>query len=127
MTVGARIWILIHLLWLSAEDIRERQISMPAILELLGSGVLYGSAAGHTPQPVPGAVLLLLGFFSREQIGYGDGWLILALGMWLELPELLGMLFLGFGLLTLWAAAVRKGELPLVPFLTAAYVIGGWL
>ena len=89
------IWVLAHLLYLSAEDLKEHQVSMIVVLELLGSGLLYGLTVGHTPQPVPGCLLLLLGYISREQIGYGDGWLMLSLGMWLDLTELLWMLFAG--------------------------------
>lgn len=123
----AWIWVLAHLLLLSAEDLKEHQISMPVILELGGTGFLYGMFTGHVPQLIPGCLLLFLGRVSREQIGYGDGWLFLALGMWLDLPELLWILFWGMGSGTLTALFLRKKELPLVPFLTMAYVIGVWL
>lgn len=122
-----RLWILGHLLYLSAEDIGERQISMLVILELGVTGLLYILASGHIPQPLPGFLLLLLGYVSREQIGYGDGWLMLALGMWLDFSKLLWMLFLGMGMGSLYACLSHKKELPLVPFLAAAYVIGEWL
>ena len=112
------IWVLAHLLYLSAEDLKEHQVSMIVVLELLGSGLLYGLTVGHTPQPVPGCLLLLLGYISREQIGYGDGWLILSL------TELLWVLFGGTGLGGLYGFLFHKKELPLVPFLTAAYMIG---
>ncbi len=118
------IWVLAHLFYLSAEDLKERRVSMIVVLELLGSGLLYGLTVGHTPQPVPGCLLLLLGYISREQIGYGDGWLMLSLGMWLDLTELLWMLFAGTGLGGLYGFLFHKKELPLVPFLTAAYMIG---
>lgn len=120
----SRVWVLFHLLYLSVEDLRDHQISMIVVLELLGSGLLYGLAAGHFPQLFPGCMMLLAGYASREQIGYGDGWLMLALGMWLELTELLWMLFIGMGLGGLSALLLHKKELPLVPFLTAAYMIG---
>ncbi|MDE6961934.1 MAG: hypothetical protein K2P27_13925, partial [Lachnospiraceae bacterium] len=58
--------------------------------------------------------------------GYGDGWLILALEMWLSVPELLYLLFLGIGMGTLYGFCFRIREVPLVPFLTAAYLIGVW-
>lgn len=121
------LWILLHLLYLSAEDIRERQVSLVVIAELGGTGIIYALAAGYAPQPLPGILILLLGRFSKEQIGYGDGWLMLALGMWLPLKTLLWMLVLGIGLGALYALVFHVRELPLVPFLAAAYVAGGWL
>ena len=117
--------MLAHLLYLSAEDLREQQISILVVLELFGSGLLYGWAKGYSWQPFPGLLLLLFGYISQEQIGYGDGWLILALGMWLDLSELLWMLLIGMGLGGLSAFLLHKKELPLVPFLTVAYMIGG--
>lgn len=127
MTSPRGLWILLHLLYLSAEDIRERQVSLTVILELGCSGIVYAAAAGHVPQPLPGLFLLLFGFLSREQIGYGDGWLMLSLGMWLSLEALLWILFLGIGYGVLYALLFGARELPLIPFLAAAYMTGGWL
>ena len=122
VTMG-KLWILGHLLYLSAEGIQEQQISLLVILELGGTGIVYTIMTGHVPQLLPGIMLLWTGFASREQIGYGDGWLILALGMWLGTVELLWMLLLGMGFGTICACCFRRRELPLVPFLTVAYVI----
>lgn len=122
-----RMWVLGHLLYLSAEDIREQQISLMLLLELGGTGLLYALSSGHIPQLLPGFALLYLGFVSREQIGYGDGWLMLVLGMWLDLENLLWMILFGMGFGVLYAFLFRKKELPLVPFLTAAYLMGGVL
>ena len=116
-----------HMLFLSAEDIKERQLSLSVILELGCSGIFPVLYKGYTPQWGPGLLVLAAGFISREQIGYGDGWLLLALGMWMPLLDLLYMLFLGIGLGVLYGFCFRQKELPLVPFLTAAYVIGEWI
>lgn len=121
------LWVLLHLLYLSVEDMKEQQVSMPVILELGGMGVLYAVAAGHVPSLLPGCLVLLVGFFSQERIGYGDGWLILALGMWIDTVELLHLFFGGVTLCFLYALCFRKKELPLVPFLTAAYLMGRWI
>ena len=121
------LWILLHLLYLSAEDVKEQQISMPVILGLGGTGALYAAAAGHVPSLLPGCLVLLIGFFSKERIGYGDGWLILALGMWIDTAELLHLFFGGVRLCFLCALCFQKKELPLVPFLTAVYLLGRWI
>lgn len=114
-------------MYLSAEDIAEHRISLFVILELGGTGFFYIAAAGRMPQLWPGILLLTIGYFTQEEIGYGDGWLLLALGMWMELRELLWMFFAGIGLGGLYALLFCKKELPLVPFLTAAYIMGEWL
>lgn len=122
-----RFWILLHLLFLSAEDIREGQLSMSVIAELgivgIGHAVFYRQA----PALIPGLVLLIFSYFSEEQIGYGDGWLVLALGMWMELHALLMMFWTGLILSAVSAVWLGKKELPFVPFLTAAYIIGEWI
>lgn len=121
------LWILGHLLFLSAEDIKERQVSLAVIGELGVTGVLGGLTAGRLPQPLPGLLLLAAGYCSKEMIGYGDGWLLVALGMWLSAGELFFLLFLGMGLAALSGTLFHRKELPLVPYLTAAYVIGAYL
>lgn len=100
---------------------------MAVILELGCTGLAHALRTGHIPQPGPGILLFCAAFLSREQIGYGDGWLMLALGMWLDLPELLWILCMGMGLGALYGCCFRQKELPLVPFLTVVYVIGEWL
>ena len=84
----------------------------------------------------PGSVFLLLALSTREQIGNGDGLLLLAMGgllderkiicicligLWLTFPVSFLLIFLGRG--------SRKTRLPFVPFLLAGYlvVLGGEL
>lgn len=123
----SRLWVLLHLLVLSAEDIKERQLSMAVIWELGVTGLGYAVLTGRIPELIPGLFLLIFSYFSKEQIGYGDSWLILVLGMWMRLRELLNLFCLGLFLGVVWAVFFRKKEQPLVPFLTAAYVIGEWI
>lgn len=119
-------WVLIHLVFLSWEDIRERQLSMAVILELGLSGLVPVLWQGHKPGFLLGFFLLLIGVLTQEGIGYGDGYLMLALGMWLSFEELWKLLLTGVGVLSLYGVCTRKKELPLVPFLTIGYLIGVW-
>lgn len=73
---------------------------------------------------VPGAVFFLLGFISREKVGYGDGWVLLMIGLFLDLPRC--FLILLTGLMIESAAALillvfrkvrRDKEIPFCPFL----------
>ncbi len=120
-------WVLLHLIILSVEDFREHQLSMPVILELGGTGLVYGWYTGHQPQIGLGLSLLFMGAVTQEKIGYGDGYLMFALGMWLSCSELLQLFLLGIGFLSLYGICTQKKELPMVPFLTAAYLLGGWI
>jgi len=120
-------WVGLHLLYLSVEDIRDRQISMTLVAELGGTGLLYSIFTGHRPCLFPGLLLLLAGLLSEEAIGYGDGWLILAMGAWMGMEELLFILFLGTLLGLGFALCFRKREIPLVPFLSAAYFLEEWV
>lgn len=117
-------WVPLNLAFLSLEDIKEGQLSMAVILELAVSGAIHAAYTGHMPVWGPGLFLLGIGFFSEEKIGYGDGWLVLALGMWMTFQELLSMLCLSVCLCVLYGLGMKKTELPLVPFLTLAYLIG---
>lgn len=73
---------------------------------------------------VPGAVFFLLGFVTREKVGYGDGWVLLMIGLFLDLPRC--FLILLAALLIESATALillvlrkiqRDREIPFCPFL----------
>lgn len=117
-------WICLCLLRLSVEDFLEGQISMAVIFVLGVTGGCYALYNGQEISPGPGILLLLFGYLTDEQIGYGDGWLVLALGMWISSVKLLEVLLEGLALSVIWAVCRRKREVPLVPFLTVSYVIG---
>ncbi len=122
-----RFWLLLHFLWLSAEDIREGELSLAVIAELGITGMIRAVRTGNTIEWVPGIILLCVGYATKEGIGYGDGWLVLSLGAWLSLSGLLQVLGLGFLYCVIAAAILGRKEFPFVPFLTAAYITGEWL
>ncbi len=73
---------------------------------------------------MPGAVFFLLSFLTKEKVGYGDGWALLMIGLFLGLYQC--FLILLAGLMAQSAAAVvllvlgkanRNREIPFVPFL----------
>ena len=63
----------------------------------------------------------------REKIGYGDGWLILGMGMWCSAEEIVSVLLMGCVLCTGAGILRKEKELPFVPFLTAGYIAGRYL
>ena len=76
-----------------------------------------------------GVGFLLISKWTKEQIGYGDSWLILILGIYIGFGNLLVVLFvasLGAALFSLVFCMLhqwnRNYTIPFVPFLAAAYV-----
>lgn len=79
---------------------------------------------------LPGACCFLISLATREQLGYGDSLVITVCGLSLGIEQVMGLLTAGFFLAALWAAGLcifrkadRRREIPLMPFLTAAFVI----
>ena len=77
-----------------------------------------------------GVLLLVIGYFSKEKIGYGDGLLFMATGIYLGFWNNLVLLWLStslagiYGLVLMLFKKKRKdSEIPLVPFMLAVYVI----
>lgn len=112
------------LLLLSVEDCLEGQLSMHLIFLLGMTGVIAAVTGGRSVSPWLGVLLLFVGRCTDERIGYGDGWLMLALGMWFPFGMLWKVFLKGLVLAVAWGSCRKKREVPLVPFLTAAYVMG---
>lgn len=127
------------LLWTAVIDLRFRRIPvcLLAFLNLLAVvwqlyrffsqkgdiGMLLGGMG-------VGAVFFLVSRFTGEGIGYGDSWVILILGIYLGLWEVLEVLA-GTCLLLAAASIIcmavkrmsGRGRLPFVPFVAAGYLM----
>lgn len=73
---------------------------------------------------VPGAVFFLLGFVTREKVGYGDGWVLLMIGLFLDLSRCFLILLAGLLIESIMALVLlvlrkiqRDKEIPFCPFL----------
>ncbi len=121
-------------------DIRYRKIYRTAAAAYLALAALGHFATGDgTPVSflagmVPGLGFLLLSVAAKEEMGYGDGLLILACGFSLGFEFCMGFLLLAFLGAGIWAALLlvfrkgtRKSKIPLVPFLLAGAVLEGLL
>lgn len=73
---------------LAGEDIREKKISVGIVTVFAIAAVLYHLIAGGFScqkaiiDLMPGGMLVLISLLTRESIGYGDGILVMALGLW---------------------------------------------
>lgn len=117
------LWIFLHLLILSWEDIKEQLLSFGLLLELLLTGLLSALWSGREVTWIPGLFLLIVGKLSGERIGLGDGWLLLALGMWMPYETLLEVLFLGLLAGAGYGILLGRKEIPLVPFFMIGFVM----
>ena len=68
-------------------------------------------------------------YISREQVGYGDGLLLLTVGIWLGFGQTFGVLTLGLilcsvlcGVLLMRKKIRKQDSIPLVPFLLLGFV-----
>lgn len=136
LTAISRIICLGMLVGLSATDLKCRRIStsMLAFGSVLAAG--YGALAGRgqfcmgVAGLTAGLVFVLVSKVTREQLGYGDSWLLCILGMYLGIRNLFVLLFAAWMTAAVAAAAVlathryRRGTaLPMVPFITVGYLV----
>lgn len=79
---------------------------------------------------VPGLILLLISFFTKEAIGRGDVYVICLLGLMIGFDMIFRVLFISMiicavvGLICMALKGMKKKDtLPFIPFLLGAYVI----
>ncbi len=123
------------LLALSIVDLRRRCLPA-AVLILCGTGAILGQLGFRHTDPwlilggvLTGGFFLLLSRMTRQGIGYADSLLIMILGIYLGLWQLMEVLAGAFFLLLLAAVPLlavrhmsRNCTLPFLPFLTGGYL-----
>lgn len=79
---------------------------------------------------VPGVLFLLLGYVTKEAVGYADGWSIVLIGLYLGAGAVLFIMCVSLmasalfaGVLLCLKKAGRKSAFPFLPFLAGAYVL----
>lgn len=133
-TVGT-ISIFLFLVVCAAIDLKKR--SLPMWLLWAGSlGVLlislWNTRLNLFPLfqgAVPGIVLGIISWITREAVGYGDVWIITLLGIYLGIWDTATLVCIAFFFSSIaavgclvWKKFRRDTRIPFVPFLTAAYV-----
>lgn len=119
------IWLQRIPLWLVAAGgvgaviIRACRAEVPLVLVLAGAGV--------------GVVFLIISRITREAFGYGDSLLIIIMGIFLGLWNLLGVLLGAFLFSSAFAVIFliykrldRKAGYPFIPFLLISYSVWLW-
>ena len=124
--IGIGVFLFKGMLW----DIRKREVSI--VYLFIGTvGAVWIQLWGRPQQwyecllgIVIGVLFCLLSKVTKEQIGYGDSWMILNLGICFGAWKLLVILTLGFGVCSLITVVGvlrkklgRKERIPFYPFL----------
>lgn len=123
------------LIVLSCMDLRTRKIpwipvvilGMVVFVYRIWSGISLAEVAAGV---IPGGVLLLVSAVTEESIGYGDGLVLLVLGLFCGVAEtvaVLGMALLLASVLSMVLLALkragRKTKLPFLPCLCSGYLL----
>lgn len=131
-----KVILFFYLLAASAEDIRDRTVSLPLALTLgILSAVPHLLARESFPAWIagvlPGSFLIGAAYFTRQSVGYGDGLVTAVAGLCLGLQAGVAILMMALFLLCpvslvlfIWKRDGKR-TLPFVPFLFAAYLL--WL
>ena len=116
-------------------DIRKKEL--PSWVTLAGGiiGILLWVAKGEfyleqLAALLPGILCLLFAKLSREAMGYGDGLLIIMMGIYLKTDKIItvcmwAFCIAGVAALFLLVSGKKKGKqaIPFVPFLFAAFLL----
>ena len=121
---------LLFLAWFSAEDIRNRKLSLAELMGSLLPGMIYLTVIGGWSdgkllyRMLPGLFLFMLAYLTSEQVGYGDGLAVLILGCFLgagKCAAVCGIAFVLSGLFATGKICLKKKEpIPFLPFLLGA-------
>lgn len=128
---------LIYLLVLAVMDFKYRRLPLKFLL----SGFIITAAGWFCGRDISvmllaaggcaGILFLLISRVSREAFGYGDSILIMIMGVFIGLWDLLYVLLGAFSMAAVFSSFMlirhhfnRKSSFPFVPFLAAAYIGG---
>lgn len=131
------ILVLVFLLWESIEDIKSQKISlifvlMFGVLALAVKIFMYEvSLAEMFNDVLIGMFCLCMARITGQAIGYGDGVVLIILGIFVGIRKTVITLFIAFGLMMIVAMVmlIRKGfrynaTMPFIPCIFLAYLGG---
>lgn len=129
-------WIMLAVLTgFAAYDIKTKRIPLLVVIVIAVSVLLYRLCIGTEILElviglIPGIVLLMLAFATRESIGTGDGLVLCVLGLfcgWRQCLAVFGMALVLSALLSIILLIChkvgRKTELPFLPSLLGGYLL----
>lgn len=120
---------LLFLAELSAEDVREKKVSVYKVLVFTVLALIYRAFTNQLfwmemiINLVPGGMMILLAILTKEGIGYGDGMTVMVLGLWTNVWFTTGVLCVAILLSGIFGSicliVTKREVIPFVPFLLA--------
>jgi leader peptidase (prepilin peptidase)/N-methyltransferase len=120
-------------------DIWSRKVWLWSAWAFGIGGIVYGIWTGDisfmtVTALIPGGCFLILSKVTREAVGYGDGIVILVMGIYMGLWTAVSSLMIALVLAALWAMVLtalfkkkRKDNFAFLPFLLLGYLGGMWI
>lgn len=128
--------LLIYFGILSIWDVKHRELPIYFLLAGLLAGLVWGICGGEGwllfMGVIPGLLLIFMGFLTKDKVGYGDGIMVIILGLVLGWPDSFvvymlaqfGILLFAIGLMVV-KKVPRDAQIPFAPFLAVGVLIIG--
>lgn len=124
---------------LAGVDVKERKVPVRYLAVLTFAAVLYRmmfreyGVWQYVWGLVPGVVFSGISYMTRQALGYGDSWMILILGMYLGITDVIRLLMTAFFLAAAFSAVClvqeyitrshrRRREFAFIPMLAFSYL-----
>ena len=115
-------------------DIKRKKIPVYMLIVLAAAGIISNFTVGEFDiekriiAMLPGMILLIVSMITKQQIGYGDGMIILIMGLYIDIDDILSIVLSSFLLSSIAAIILmtvfkkkKNFEMAFSPFLLIGY------
>lgn len=115
-------------------DIKRKKIPVYMLIILAAAGIISNFTVGEFDiekriiAMLPGMILLIVSMITKQQIGYGDGMIILIMGLYIDIDDILSIVLSSFLLSSIAAIILmtvfkkkKNFEMSFSPFLLIGY------
>ena len=115
-------------------DIKRKKIPIYMLIILAAAGIISNFTVGEFDiekriiAMLPGMILLIVSMITKQQIGYGDGMIILIMGLYIDIDDILSIVLSSFLLSSIAAIILmtvfkkkKNFEMAFSPFLLIGY------
>lgn len=115
-------------------DIKRKKIPVYMLIVLAAAGIISNFTIGEFDiekriiAMLPGMILLIVSMITKQQIGYGDGLIILIMGLYIDIDDILSIVLSSFLLSSIAAIILmtvfkkkKNFEMAFSPFLLIGY------
>lgn len=115
-------------------DIKRKKIPVYMLIILAAAGIISNFTVGEFDiekriiAMLPGMILLIVSMITKQQIGYGDGMIILIMGLYIDIDDILSIVLSSFLLSSIAAIILmtvfkkkKNFEMAFSPFLLIGY------